>query len=132
MGFKRIVTGIEDPELEHICIELGLEDTIIPARTIGRYLSEMVEGRDPLMLSTLIRDEARVFSFVLHECDECGMSQLDLPDNSRVICVYRNDKFLVPHEDDKLKANDEILVITHRDNLAALKERWLSPAQPPA
>ena len=39
LGFKRIVTRIEDPELEHICIELGLEDTIIPARTIGRLLS---------------------------------------------------------------------------------------------
>ena len=132
LGFKRIVTGIEDPELEHICIELGLMDTIIPARTIGRYLSEIVEGRDPLILSTLIRDEARVFSFVLHESDECSLSELDLAENSRVICIYRNDKFLVPHDDEKLKANDEVLVITHRDKLPALKERWLSPAQPPS
>ncbi len=128
LGFKRIVTRIEDPELEHICIELGLEDTIIPARTIGRHLSDMVEGRDPFVLSTLIRDEARVFSFVLHEEDECSLSALDIPEKSRVICLYRDNKFLVPHDDEKLKSNDEILIITHRDNMPTLKERWVNKA----
>jgi trk system potassium uptake protein TrkA len=129
LGFKRIVTRIEDPELEHICIELGLEDTIIPARTMGRHLSDMVEGRDPFVLSTLIRDEARVFSFVLHEADECTLSELDVPEKSRVICLYRDNKFLVPHDDEKLKSNDEVLIITHRDNLQALKDRWVNKAQ---
>lgn len=128
LGFKRIVTRIEDPELEHICIELGLEDTIIPARTIGRHLSDMVEGRDPFVLSTLIRDEARVFSFVLHEEDECPLSELDIPEKSRVICLYRDNKFLVPRDDEKLKSNDEILIITHRDKLPILNERWVNKA----
>jgi trk system potassium uptake protein TrkA len=132
LGFKRIVTRIEDPELEHICIELGLEDTIIPARTIGRHLSDMVEGRDPFVLSTLIRDEARVFSFVLHETDECSLSELDIPEKSRVICLYRDNKFLVPRNDEKLKSNDEILIITHRDNLPVLEERWVNKASSPA
>jgi trk system potassium uptake protein TrkA len=125
LGYKRIVTKIEDPELEHICIELGLEDTIIPARTVGRLLSDMVEGRDPMALSTLIRDEARVFSFVLSEADECTVGELKLPANSQLICVYRDDKFLIPGSDEKLKSNDEIYVITHRDNLPQLQERWL-------
>jgi trk system potassium uptake protein TrkA len=125
LGFERIVTRIEDPELEHICIELGLEDTIIPARTIGRLLGDMVEGHDPMVLSTLIRDEARVFSFVLHESDETVVEKLDLPEKSRVICIYREDKFLIPSNDEKLKSNDEVYIITHRDNIPVLKERWL-------
>ena len=40
LGFERVVTKITDPELEHICIELGLKDTIIPSRTIGRFLAD--------------------------------------------------------------------------------------------
>ncbi len=36
LGFKRVVTKIVDSEFEHICTEVGLEDTIIPSRTIGR------------------------------------------------------------------------------------------------
>ncbi|MEJ2509369.1 MAG: TrkA family potassium uptake protein [Gammaproteobacteria bacterium] len=128
LGFGRVITKIEDPEFEHICIELGLENTIIPARTIGRYLADMFEGKDPLELSTMIRDEARGFSFVARKEDEMRIDALDLPKMSRVICIYRDDKFLLPEDDGALKAGDEVVIITHRDNLTALAERW-TPAE---
>lgn len=124
LGFERIVTRIEDPELEHICIELGLENTIIPARTIGRFLADLFEGRDPLELSTLIRDEARVFSFVARESDAGELRQLELPDQSRVICIYRNSSLIIPEAEEKIRDNDEVVIITHRKNLPQLKERW--------
>jgi len=124
LGFGRVVTKIEDPEFEHICIELGLENTIIPARTIGRYLADMFEGKDPLELSTMIRDEARGFSFVARKDDEMRIDALGLPKNSRAICIYRDDKFLLAEDDTVLKAGDEVVIITHRDNLTALAERW--------
>jgi trk system potassium uptake protein TrkA len=125
LGFKRIVTKIEDPELEHICLELGLDHTIIPARTIGRYLSDMVEGQDPMEITTMIRDEARIFSLVLRKEDEARIEELDLPKQSRIVCVYRDSDFIVPDEGFKLKAEDEVVVITHKDNLDALNERWV-------
>lgn len=131
LGFGRVVTKIEDPEFEHICIELGLESPIIPARTIGRYLADMFEGKDPLELSTMIREEARAFSFVARSDDEGRVDALALPKNSRVICVYRDNKFLLPEDDTVLKSGDEVVVITHRDSLAALTERW-APAEPAA
>ena len=124
LGFKRIVTRIEDPEFEHICIELGLEDTIIPARTIGRYLADLFEGRDPLELSTMIRDEARVFSFVAREDDVGELKDLKLPEQSRVICIYREESFIIPAIDDVIRDGDEVVIITHRKNLTELEERW--------
>ena len=65
LGYRRVVTRVEDPEFEHICLELGLEDTIVPARTIGRYLADMFAGHDMLELSAMLKDEARVFAFVV-------------------------------------------------------------------
>ncbi len=124
LGFTRIVTRIEDPELEHICIELGLENTIIPARTIGRYLADLFEGRDPLELSTMIRDEARVFSFVAHRDDVGTLGDLVLPEQSRVICIYRENNFILPGADDDIRDGDEVVIITHRKNLPHLNERW--------
>lgn len=126
LGFERIVTRIEDPELEHICIELGLENTIVPARTIGRYLSDLFEGRDPLELSTMIRDEARVFSFVAHEGDVGDLRDLALPKQSRVIIIYREENFILPGAEDKIREGDEVVIITHRKNLQEIKERWSS------
>ncbi len=124
LGFQRIVTRIEDPELEHICIELGLENTIIPARTIGRYLADLFEGRDPLELSTMIRDEARVLSFVAHEEESGELENLQLPDQSRVVCIYRDNNLVLPATDEKIRNGDEVVIITHRKNLPELKERW--------
>jgi trk system potassium uptake protein TrkA len=124
LGFDRVVTKIDDPELEHICIELGLEDTIIPSRTIGIHLADLFEGRDPLEFSTVIRDEARVFSFVA-SADQAGpLDALELPRRTRVVCLYRDDNFLVPDADTRLKEEDEVVLITHRDNLDDLGERF--------
>jgi trk system potassium uptake protein TrkA len=125
LGFPHIVTRIEDPEFEHICIELGLENPIIPARTIGRYLADMFEGRDPLEISTMIRDEARVFSFVAHEEEDLtSIEELPLADEIRVICIYRHGTLLIPGGKDKLEDGDEVVLITHSKNLEKLKERW--------
>lgn len=124
LGFARVVTKIEDPEFEHICIELGLEDTIIPALTIGRYLADMLQGQDLLELSALVKDEARVFSFVAKDDDAVAIEKLDLPDESRVICLYRDGKFKLPETDMKLESGDEVIVLTHSRNLAKLRQRW--------
>ena len=124
LGYPRVITQINDAQFEHICIELGLEDTIVPDRTIGGYLSDIFEGQDPVILSTMIRDEARTFSFVIREQDAGPISSLTLPKESRVVCLYRNDKFILPDDDMMLKTGDEVVIITHRRHLAELDERW--------
>ena len=124
VGYSRVVTKIEDPEFEHLCIELELEDAIIPDRTIGRYLADMFEGRDHMELIAIIKDEARVFSFVAREEDEGPIEELGLPEDSRVMFLYRNDAFKLPKPDSKLKKGDEVAVITHSRNLDELHERW--------
>ena len=124
LGFARNVTKIESTEFEHICIELGLKDTIIPARTIGRYLSDMVKGQDPLELSTMIKDEARVFSFIAGDAEAGPVHGLKLPEQSRVICLYRDGHFLLPEEDTALKSGDEVVILLHSKHLPEVAERW--------
>lgn len=126
LGFRRVVTKIVDPELEHLCIELGLEDTIIPARTIGRFLADKFEGHDLMELSTMIREEARIFSFVVHEEDEGPIADLKLPDHCRVVCIYRDNRFIIPRREDSVKSNDEVIVLAHSDKMPELMERWNS------
>jgi trk system potassium uptake protein TrkA len=124
LGFPRVITCINDPEYEHICTELGLTDTIVPTRTIGRDLADMFEGHDPLVISTMFRDEARAFSFVIRKEDAGALSGLELPRESRVVCLYRDDRFILPEAKTSLEAGDEVILITHRRNLEELAKRW--------
>ncbi len=126
LGFKRIITKIEDPEFEHICLELGLTDTIIPDQTTGRYLADMVEGHDLLALSALIKDEARVFSFAVQTATETVINSLQLPDECQIICIYRDGKFKIPNADFSFKVDDEIIILTHSRNLDYLNKHLLN------
>ncbi|MDY6941718.1 MAG: TrkA family potassium uptake protein [Pseudomonadota bacterium] len=124
LGCKRIVTRIEDPSYEHICIELGLEDVIVPDFTIARYLMDLCAGQNPLEISAMIKGDARVFSFVVKEEDQGPLVDLDLPDGSRLMFFYRHDELMLPEKNQVLRADDEVVIIAHSKVLPILKERW--------
>jgi len=126
LGFKRIVTSINDSQFEGICHELGLKDTIIPSLTITRYLTDMVGGDENVELSTVIKDEARFFTLIAGEKDEVAASELKLPAAAKVICYYREGKFAHADEDTTFRIGDEVVILTHSKNMAALQERWRS------
>jgi len=124
LGYRRVVTRIEDPSFEHICLELGLNDVIVPNFTIARYLTDMCAGKNPLELSALIKGDARIFSFVAREQDAVALNALELPADSRAMFCYRNDKFLLVDADTVLQKGDEVVVIAHRKAISALEKRW--------
>jgi trk system potassium uptake protein TrkA len=124
LGFKRVIPSIENPELEEICRELGLKDTIIPSVTISRYLADITQGRDILELSTVIKNDARFLSFTVKKAGPHAVKDMELPQGSSVVCYYRDDQFWLPQDETKFKDGDEVVVITHSNNLSELRERW--------
>jgi trk system potassium uptake protein TrkA len=124
MGFKRVITSIENTDLVQLCRELGLEDTIIPVWAMSRHLDNMVRGLDNINLSTLLKGEARFFTFTAGEDDAVGASELGLPKDAKVIFYYRDNKFHLADDDTKLRKGDEIVILTHIKNIPDFNERW--------
>ena len=124
LGIKRVITRIEDSEFEHICVGLGLDDTIIPTQTNARYLANIAAGRNILELSAVFRGNVRLFSFVADDTDEVTVSALALPKQSRVIFCYRDNVFLPVDKDSKLQKGDEVVVVTTTDDYDKLHDKW--------
>ena len=124
LGFQRIVTKIEDPEFEHICVELGLADTIIPDLNTARTLADMATGQTATELSAVFRGEIRFFSFIARDEDERKVEEIDLPQEARIILVYRGKKIVFVDPDTKILPKDEVIILTHSKNLQKLRERW--------
>ncbi len=124
LGFKRVVTSINDVQFEGICRELGLEETIIPSRAISRYLQDMVGGHKNVELSTILKDEARFFTFTAGEEDAVAVKELKLPAGARVICYYREGKFAHADVETTMRAGDEVVILTHSKILGELEKRW--------
>lgn len=126
LGFTHVVTRVDAPEFEHISLELGLENIIIPSRAISRQLRAMVHGETPLSISPLIKNDAALFSFVATEDDALPVEDLALPNDSRVIIVYREDRFIPADAKTTLKKGDEAVILCHSDRLEELRQRWAS------
>lgn len=124
LGFGRVVTKVEDAELVHMCVELGLEDVIIPSNTIARRLGAMFEGQDPLEITARIRGDARIFSFVVPQTDAGPLERLELPQRTRVVCLYRGEDWLLPEPGTMLVPGDEVILVTAANNVEALTARW--------
>jgi trk system potassium uptake protein TrkA len=58
--------------------------------------------------------------------DEGPLEQIAIPGELRLICLYRDNAFILPEEGTEVKAEDEVVVITHQKFLAKLKERWVA------
>lgn len=124
LGFDRVVLQIHDADYLPICRELGLDNTIVPSKTIGRYLADMVAGIDILELSSFIKGEARFMLFSIDKPRQGTVGDLDLPEEARVVCRYRDRGFVLADADTDLKPGDEVLVLTHSRHLGELSERF--------
>ncbi len=125
LGFDRVVTKIEDPELEHICMELGLADALIPMHTVGRYLADMAEGQNIIEISDILREEARIYSFRVADTHTVPIAKLELPAGTRAICVYREgEPFLFAEPNLHLELDDEVVLLARAAALKALRERF--------
>jgi trk system potassium uptake protein TrkA len=124
MGFKRVVTSIENAELESLCRELGLKDIIIPVRTMSHHLDNMVRGLDNIEISTLLKKDARFFAFTAGKEESVTADELELPEDTRIVYYYRDDDFYLADEKTTFKNGDEIVILTRSEHLATLAERW--------
>lgn len=87
-------------------------------------LAKMVEGQDPLEVSAMVKGDARAFLFVVREADARPLGELDLPKETRVVCLYRGGALMLPGNDTSLKRGDEVVLITHVRHPERLAERF--------
>lgn len=124
LGIPKVIPKIEEPEFTFICLELGLESAIVPDQATARILADQVTGRDTPELSSILRGELRLFTFAVRAEDVGPVAGLKLPDRTRAIYLYRGDDFVLLDPDSRLHEGDEVVLVTHSDQLPRLRERW--------
>ena len=123
LGFKEVVTKISNPEYEHICAELRLDNTINADQVTARRLLDTVEGRGVVELSTVLRGDVRFFVISVTEQEAGPLSGLSLPEQTKVLYGYRKDELLLADGDTTLKAGDDLVLLTTSQHLQELQER---------
>lgn len=123
LGFGRVVPKIEESDLEPLCTELGLDDTIVPDREIAQQLVDLVEGRETPALTTVVQSGLRFFGFDLPEGVRSG-ADLDLPDGARLIARTRGDQSVLADEQTSFEEGDRVVLIVEEEKVDSLRERF--------
>jgi trk system potassium uptake protein TrkA len=79
---------------------------------------------DNIEWSTILKGEARFFSFVVSSKDSVNFKDMQLPEEAKIIYYYRDDKFFLVDKNTTFKIGDEVIILTNADNLPKLKKRW--------
>jgi len=124
LGFSRVVPRVNDPQFQRIAAELGLEDTVMPNRAVAAHLKQLLSGGKSLELSSVLRGEAAIFSLTISDAEKGPLEELDLPERTRIVCLYRNEQFYLPGEVKATKAGDEVILITSHQQLSELEQRF--------
>ncbi|MEA3643372.1 MAG: TrkA family potassium uptake protein [Lamprobacter sp.] len=124
LGFARVVPRVNDPQFQHIAAELGLEDSIMPNRAVAAHLKQMLSGAKSLELSSVIRGDAAIFSLNIEDAEKGPIEDLDLPERTRIVCLYRKEQLYLPQEVKTLKPGDEVILITSHQQLPKLEQRF--------
>jgi trk system potassium uptake protein TrkA len=124
LGFGRVITKIIDPEFQHICAELGLDETVIPNSAMARTLADMAEGRQVYEVSALLRGDLHFFGFVADEATAGPVEDLDLPAHSKLIAIYREDEPILPGAGATIEANDQVILLADDRAREKLTERF--------
>lgn len=115
LKIPHVITKLALAEFETVATALELETVVLPVRTVSRRLAEMVEGRDTLELSNLIKEDARLFSILVQENQVGPAQRLALPKDARIVWLYRQGKLHFNSPDLVLKEGDEVVILSHSD-----------------
>ena len=124
MGFECVVTRIEDEDFESICRELGLDHPIIPSRETANSLIEIFEGNEHSDISAVLKGGLRFLTFVARDEDEGTVEALDLPAKTRALAVMDENRAEPADSSTRIREGDEVVLVTHQDQLEKLKERF--------
>lgn len=129
LEFKNVMIGIQDPDLEHVCNELGLSNTIVPIKKVSHDLVNAIYDQDAQAFENLVKGEASLFAFDARPEDAGPLGKLNLPAGAMAVWFYRGDQFHLAKTDTLLKEGDYVVVATVRSELKGLRKQFQKSGQ---
>lgn len=127
-GAKRTAALIHQPELEYVVQDTGIDALINPRMvTVNAIINRATATEDVAGLEQLRGDMAAVREFLIRDsCKLLGktVAKLGLPRQALVALITRNGKSFFPEADEKLAADDRLLVFTLRQLLPEVERRF--------
>lgn len=110
----RVISRVNTPRNEEIFSKLNIE-AVSTTSLISRLIREEVTVGELIHLYTLRQGKVNLVEIdIPRSAPEEGpqVMDLDLPQESVLVCVFRGEETIIPRGDTKLRAGDQIIALT--------------------
>ena len=128
-GVPRTIARVNDPKNEALFQELGIDQTVSSTRIIFNLIEQQIEASQIIPLAALKRGEIEVIEAdITPDSPAAGLriGQLELPPNTLIISVIRDDHAIIPHADAKLRPGDSVIAMIKSERERELREIFAS------
>ena len=133
-GVPRTMTLVNDPDNEVVFRQLGITDVFSATRIIGSLIEGQTIFDEITHLFPAAEGLVHVTEVALaEEAPAVGKSlnELDLPRDSLVAAIVREDQVLVPRGDSLLQIGDHLILISLPENQESALRKLAGPAPEP-
>lgn len=129
---RRVLSRVNAPRNEELFTAMGIE-AVSTTTLISRLIREQATVGELIHLHTLRAGEVNLVEVDVppdfgHYARD--VSQLQLPQQSVLVCVFRGRQTLIPRGDTRLAAGDQVIALTTPEFEAELREAILDPTAP--
>ena len=113
-GVPRVISRVNTPRNEEIFAKLDIE-AVSTTMLISRLIREEVTVGELIHLYTLRRGKANLIELDIPpdaEVDSRPLAELELPRDSVLVCIFRDDETVIPRGDTSLHPGDQVIALT--------------------
>jgi len=125
---RRTVAIVNNPKNQIVFTKLGIDVAIDSTAIIAKIIEDEVGWEDFVNLFTFKKGNLSLVRVDLPEKSpvvNIPIEELDLPDNSVIVAVIRDNKIFVPKQNFVLKEKDEVIAITKVENESLLFKKLI-------
>ncbi len=121
VGFERVIPTIENADLLALCDELDLYEAIAPEKELAERVLKKIGDEDR---DQTLQWPARLYNLSIQQNDEIQkVSDVSLPANARTVGIYRGDTFIAASDEETLKADDRLVIVTDDEGYEELRAK---------
>ncbi|MBN2016621.1 MAG: NAD-binding protein [Candidatus Cloacimonetes bacterium] len=118
-GIRRTLAFVNDPDNEEMFKKLGISAAFSTTHMISNIIEQRTAYEDIIDLSSMADGKVIVTEILISDdspaCNK-KLQDIDLPENSLIACVIRDDTQIIPRGSNVIQKKDKVIVITLPEN----------------
>lgn len=118
-GVQRTLALVNDPDNEQIFQQLGVTTAFSTTKMISKLIEQRTGLEDIVGIFSVAEDKVNVTEVVLTKISPVvgkTLMETNLPDNSLIACILRNNEPVIPRGSTSLCTGDRLVLITVPEN----------------